>query len=133
MILVIDDSPEDLFFHRRMIRKIDPKIEVKEFAYAEDALEFIADLESPVIKLILLDINLPRINGFEFLRRYDDLQAGFRDSPEIYVMSGSIDPQDRDTATSLDSVNGYLPKPLKFDVLRDIILSVQSLSPTATA
>lgn len=121
MILVIDDSPEDLFFHRRMIRKIDPGAEIMDFSYAEDALNYIGSSQDGFITLILLDINLPRIDGFEFLLRYETLHAECQRSPAIYVMSGSIDPNDRQHANRLSMVNGYLAKPLREGVLRDVL------------
>lgn len=120
MILVIDDSPEDVFFHRRMIQKIDPDAGVKDFAYAEDALDFIAEIAPKSISLILLDINLPRISGFQFLERYADLCIGGH-KPKIYVMSGSIDPNDRVAAVTSPQVTAYLPKPLRYDVMQEII------------
>lgn len=132
MILVIDDSPEDVFFHRRMIRKIDPGAEITDFAYAEEALNFISSSQGVLITLILLDINLPRIDGFEFLRRYDALRARLYRSPAIYVMSGSIDPNDRAHATTLASVDGYLPKPLREEVLQDVLTIAGRLGVAST-
>ena len=120
MILVIDDSPEDVFFHRRMIHRIDRDAVVKDFAYAEDALDFIADIAPTLINLILLDINLPRISGFQFLDHYADLCVDDC-TPKIYVMSGSIDPKDREAATASPQVAAYLPKPLQYDVMQEVI------------
>jgi len=128
VILVIDDSPEDLFFHRRMIRKIDPGADITDFSYAEDALNYIASSQGGLITLILLDINLPRIDGFEFLRRYDGLRAGLYRTPAIYVMSGSIDPNDREHAIRLSVVDGYLAKPLREEVLQDVLVTAGRLA-----
>ncbi|MEM7057915.1 MAG: response regulator [Pseudomonadota bacterium] len=130
MILVIDDSPEDLFFHRRLIRKIDPGAAITEFTYAEQALDFIENLRNGLITLILLDINLPRIDGFEFLRRYDTMRQ-LNGAPKIYVMSGSIDPNDRAAATALASVDGYLSKPLRLAALQKVLWTAGQSGQTA--
>jgi len=127
VILLIDDSPEDVFFHRRMILKIDPGAVITDFAYAEEALNYITSNQGGLITLILLDSNLPRINGFEFLDRYQEFRAGLSCSPAIYVMSGSIDPNDREHATNLSLVDGYLEKPLREDILRDVLTTAGRL------
>lgn len=133
MILVIDDSPEDQFFHQRLIRKIDADVEIKEFTYAEEALEFVSIYRGVRISLILLDINLPRMNGFEFLRRFESIRDGLIGVPLIYVMSGSIDPNDALAARCMDQVEEYLAKPLRLETLREVLSKAadahQMLSP----
>lgn len=121
LIVVIDDSFEDRFFLRRAIRKLRPEAEVKEFTYCQEALDFLLAPELPRGPLaVFVDINIPRMDGFEFLERY--AKAGKSAQGALVVMmSNSIDPSDRARADSLAMVRAFQTKPVTREVIGAVI------------
>jgi CheY-like chemotaxis protein len=116
-ILVVDDETDvkDLFLQRfrREIRNAEFKLD---FANSgEEALTYLADHQSEVI-LILSDINMPGMSGFELLRH---IREGFKTPPPPVVMMITAygDPESQEQAVKLGA-NDFLTKPLDFTVLK---------------
>ncbi len=86
-ILALDDSASDLFFLRRQLRKAAPDCELHEFKYAEDALRFLKSPDRPALDLVLVDINIPRTNGFDFVADFAALYPELRGDARVYVTS----------------------------------------------
>ncbi|WP_026998212.1 response regulator [Flectobacillus major] len=72
--------------------------------------------------LILLDINMPIMDGWEFLEEYANIKGKFEKEIPIYVVSSSINPSDIEKANSFEEVFGFITKPLTFDNLKQIKL-----------
>lgn len=71
--------------------------------------------------LILLDINMPVMNGFEFLDVYENSSFSGRAEALIVMLTTSLHPKDQERASSYSSVSGYLYKPLLADKLSEIL------------
>lgn len=121
-ILVLDDATEDRYFARRALKKALPDCEMHEFAYADDALGFLRSPERPKLDLVIVDINMPRMTGFEFAEAYADLYPELRGSAPLYIVTGSVDPEDEARAERLPGVSGFLEKPVTKAKV-DLILS----------
>ena len=110
-ILLIDDSEPDLLFTRIVLERSGVTREVKSLESAREALAWLRDVASPGADLILLDINMPGMNGFEFLQAYEEqLPADY--APAVVMLTSSSDPAERRRAQSFRSVRGYVTKPL---------------------
>src|SRR5688572_14604805 len=72
-IMLIDDNPDDNFIHERAIKKINSESVVITKLSGADALSYLKSRETPCSDLIFLDINMPEMNGWEFLERYRKL------------------------------------------------------------
>jgi CheY-like chemotaxis protein len=111
-ILLIDDNATDLFLHERFIAHEKIARNVKSFSYAEKALEFLSekktDEEFPDV--ILLDIQMPLMNGFEFLRQYEKLPLTHK--CPVVMVSSSLDYGDISRARANPMVLELLEKPL---------------------
>ncbi|GAB3047210.1 response regulator [Spirosoma pulveris] len=120
-VWVIDDDEDDLLFIQSAFAYERPAIEIR---LIQDSTDLLAQLGACVDlpKLMLLDINMPRLNGFELLAQLRRLPR-YAQLP-IIMLTTSTDPQDRQAALGLGA-NDYLIKPVGQQPLR---LIAQSLS-----
>ncbi|MEJ5994400.1 response regulator [Pedobacter sp. Du54] len=110
-ILVIDDDSIILFIHRTMIKNSGIKAQVEYFLSAELALNYIMEHKDSHSFLLLLDINMPGMNGWELL---DILKASpFKDNINVVMVTSSINEADRTKAYTYEQVHEYLTKPIK--------------------
>lgn len=121
-MLLVDDGPDDLVLTRMMLaRKARLQCRLLTAENGEEALDV---LSREPIDVVLLDINMPRMNGFEALERMRG-DAAMRNVPVI-ICSGSEYEKDRARAHELGAV-GYIVKPPKFKDLRAMIERIPSL------
>lgn len=113
VIFLVDDDPINNLINRRLLGKTGIGNQIKEFLSAEEALEKIKLLPPEGSLLIFLDINMPVLNGWEFLDAYAELFP-FREDT-IVILSSSIDYQDRQKALEYPIVSGFLEKPLSLE------------------
>ena len=69
--------------------------------------------------LILLDLNMPVMNGFEFLEKFESWEQGFRDNIEVVVLTSSNSQSDIERVKAFD-VKSYLSKPLTIEGLKSL-------------
>ena len=115
-ILLIDDNEADRFLNEIIIEKYNHDIEVLKAVDGQDAMQSLCTMDTKP-DLILLDINMPGLNGFEFVDEYSkNKELGV----PIAMLSSSDQDQDKQKAISYDCVCAYFPKPLCHDKLREI-------------
>lgn len=119
-LLIIDDDPMFRFIAKRLVNNALPDKNIKEFENGKLACEFLQAHKSEMQETqILLDINMPVMNGWEFL---DACTAETkRPQLEIYIVSSSVDQADKQKAESYSIVKDYIEKPLS----KDFILSLK--------
>ncbi|MNL11032.1 transcriptional regulator NarL [compost metagenome] len=127
-ILVIDDNPTDRYIAKRMAEKYHFAEEIILQESALEALEYIKSLESTpelLPQFIFLDINMPGMNGYEFLEEYGKLSETIKTNCIILMITTSIHPDDFKRAENNPSVFRFLNKPLdreKFRLIEDEFL-----------
>ena len=119
-VFVIDDSELDLFYARIVLERLQPAVQVHTFDSAADALQALRVAPVPP-DLILLDINMPGMDGFDFLQAYHDWgrDAGHVCAP-VVMLTSSPDAPDRDKAFSFAEVRDYIVKPLDADAAQGL-------------
>lgn len=118
-IILVDDDPINNLINKRLISKMKVSEKVEEFLEAEKALEKLSNLSIQENALILLDINMPVMNGWDFLNHYLESLAHRPD--KIVMLSSSIDFQDRVKANSYACVKGFIEKPLTPEKFQSIL------------
>ena len=121
--LVDDDQIYQYGFKRTVeLSKFAKKVLI--FSDGEEAINFLMDNIGNARELpdaIFLDINMPIMNGFEFMDEYVKLKPRVGKSIVIYMVSSSIDPADIERAKSISDLSDYIIKPVAKDRLKDII------------
>lgn len=112
-IFLVDDDPINNLINKRLLGKVGISDQIIEFLEGEEALTQIEILPSEHQVLIFLDINMPVLNGWEFLEKYIQIFPNRQD--KIVILSSSIDYQDRQKAREYQIVSGFLEKPLTLD------------------
>jgi CheY-like chemotaxis protein len=110
-VMIIDDEEIDQRHYKRLLTRSGRAVEIIQFTYADVALNWIETNQDRRIDVVFLDINMPRMNGFEFL---DALQT--QDAPTnlniIMMLTTSLAPRDRARAQAHPLVRGFMNKPL---------------------
>lgn len=125
-IMLVEDSESEQFLYQRKIKSYGSVTEVVPAYDGEEALELLENSDVTP-DCILLDINMPRMNGFEFLEAYSKKH----DLSQIVVcmLSSSGQQSDKDRALSYSCVKHYFVKPITnedLDFLEDMIDTLRS-------
>jgi CheY-like chemotaxis protein len=122
-ILLIDDDMTVNFLHTFMIESEEVTNSLRIAETAEEALTI---LKSEKPDLILLDLNMPKTDGWQFLAQYRKLVPSSRRS-RIVILSSSADPDDKLLAERSPDVSGFYNKPLTKETLVRIVRDTQRL------
>jgi CheY-like chemotaxis protein len=130
--MLIDDNKIDLFVSQKTIEILDPNVEFKTFTKATSAiaylkiLDFVKDFNTLFVpNVILLDINMPEMNGFQFLRELEQINIVKKHYIDIFMLSSSSCPQDVIKAKNHKLCKDYFNKPLTTDILKEIVYSTR--------
>lgn len=119
-IMLIDDEAFDQKMYQRVIQRSGIVGKTLSFLYADEALAFLMQPGREPVDVILLDINMPRMNGFEFLAAAT-AQCGPGLARIVVVMlTTSLEPSDREKAKGFSVVRAFINKPLTVRHLTDI-------------
>jgi len=133
-ILLVDDDKVTNLMHQRQIIKYKLAASVDVATDGRAALDYLTGRETAgetQPELVLLDINMPRMNGFEFLAEYATLPEDLHQSQTIVMVSTSILRQDKARAEADVLVKAYEIKPLSSDDFCRIVRNCQSASGSA--
>lgn len=123
-ILLIDDSESDNFYHARKITKMGITDNIHTSFSGKEALDYLrSELDGihPQPTLIFLDINMPGMNGWEFLEEYEKLEVAQQGEVVLTMLSNSIDARDQQKAQEYKTVRGFYSKPLSEEYLTSIL------------
>ena len=123
-VLCIDDDPISVMLCRKVISR-------SEFAQTTDAanngenalkyLQKIAETAGDIYPdIILLDLNMPIMNGWEFLENYERDYADTNSKSKIVILSSTIDPEDLKKSEQYSSVISFISKPITIESLKEV-------------
>ncbi|WP_289644420.1 response regulator [Maribacter aestuarii] len=123
-VLLIDDDYATNYIHERTIKQADmaEKVVAKQSGY--DALDYLRETNSDEYicpEIIFLDINMPGMDGWEFLDEYDKLEEVKKARMVLVMLTTSLNPDDENTSKDIPNISGFKNKPLTVPVLDEII------------
>ena len=120
--IVIDDDEFNNKICSVTLEKIAKDADVKTFQDPVVGFDHIATAyagaDNDTSAILFLDINMPVMNGWEFLERFDQLEEDTKKRIKIYILSSSIDKRDIEKAKADKNVVHYLIKPLTKETIR---------------
>lgn len=122
-ILLIDDNDVDNYISKYALEAADVANEIIAVSSGVDALAHLKEIDQAGKKfpdLIFLDINMPRMNGFEFLDEFRSFSEARDKKCCVAMLTSSNSPDDRARAMKSPFVKCFFNKPLGNDVLREI-------------
>ena len=125
-ICFIDDDPIYKMFMKRVIEmnNLVPKINVTSFDDGDQAYNFInKNKQNPeeLPDVILLDINMPVMDGFQFIEEYSKIKPKINKKITVFMVTSSIDPSDMERSKKFSEISDYIAKPVPLEKLKHII------------
>ena len=109
---LIDDDNVTNMLNRYYLEVHFPHLQIELFSKAKTALDDLI-INAKETDFIFLDINMPEMNGWEFLDAIAEAASLPQRFPKIYMLSSSLDPADKERAETHQFVEGFLSKPLE--------------------
>lgn len=119
-LMLIDDNAIDQKLYKQIIERSGRVVHLHQFTMAEEALAFLASDERPQIDAILLDIRMPRMDGFEFLDAAVAQHGENFAKVAVIMLTTSMSDADQSKARDYQVVKHYINKPLTTEHLVDI-------------
>jgi len=122
---IVDDDPIFIFGAKRMMELsnfCNSFMIFKNGKEAIDNLKPIMQSGENIPDVILLDINMPIMDGWQFLDEFTTIES--HKQITIYIVSSSIDPMDINRVKRYESVSNYIVKPISIDTLKQISVDV---------
>jgi CheY-like chemotaxis protein len=122
-ILLIDDDDVNNFINTRLLKKLSVSDDIKISTNGEEGLKYLhylIDHSAELPDLILLDINMPVMDGFEFLQRFTEIDLDQK-RPVVVMLTTSSNEKDINQIGRYSQVAGFLNKPLTEDKIRSVL------------
>jgi CheY-like chemotaxis protein len=120
LIFIVDDDPIHQQIANIMIRRQGIGDNVRSFSDAQEVLDHLrmyGQQPDELPDLILLDLNMPVMDGWDFLKDYAEFYEQLVKNIDIFVLTSSIDDTDRRKVDGYTFVRGYLTKPLSSEII----------------
>ena len=118
--IIIDDNVIDILTHKIVLKAKLAAPNIVDFTCAQNALQYIEENYSKGIinkTILLLDLNMPGMNGWEFLERFKKLDKKIKSQIKIFIVSFSIDPKNEERSALDPDVELFISKPLNREKL----------------
>lgn len=126
-VMLVDNNEIDNLINQKMIEASDIAENILTYTGAKGALEFLKNIdkitalrENALPEVIFLDIDMPLMDGFQFLEEFDKLSDSIKENCSVIMLTSSMNPQDLSKAKKSSYVKKYINKPLTQDSLEKL-------------
>jgi CheY-like chemotaxis protein len=118
-VLLVDDDVATNFLNKMKLNSFDPDCEVATAGDGLEAIDYLSATEE-CPDVILLDLNMPGLDGFGFLKKYEELGKCLQSKVFVFIVTSSLRNEDKAKAVTSGLVTGYFEKPLSENHLQII-------------
>jgi len=126
--IVIDDDEINNLLCQIIIKQATGSAHVETFVFPQEGLNYIknnfAQTSDKIETVLFLDINMPEMDGWEFLEEYDTLTEDIKSQLRIILLSSSVNEEDKRRASENKYVANYIVKPLQKETIHSILASL---------
>lgn len=118
-VFIIDDDPISIVILKKNLELVEVNQKITTFSNGKDALYHLEkEYQADENYIIFLDINMPEMNGWEFLDKIKSFVK--QQNTTIYLLTSSINKLDKEKATQFPIIKEYLSKPICKEILKNI-------------
>lgn len=131
VICIVDDDDVYQYTVTRALKSDSLAKKILVFSDGEEALDFLTDniANKPILPdVIFLDVNMPIMDGWQFLEEYVKIKPRVGKQITIYMVTSSVDPVDVDRAKKFSEISDYLVKPIQPDQIRELVAALDKTS-----
>jgi len=119
--MLVDDDQDDNYFHRIIIDEMNITERVEVISSGIQALDFLKKEGNIWPDIIFLDINMPRMSGWEFIEAYKELVAVQKEKVIVVMLTTSENPEDKKRKEQYSEIAEFNTKPLTEELLGKIL------------
>lgn len=127
-IIVVDDDPVSVQICNMVLKRTMPDANIQIFENGLYALKWIGTIEKNLVTndtyVILLDLNMPVVDGWGFLKDFENMNSSIQNKFHIYIMTSSDDDNDMQRAKQFSIIKGFYTKPLTHKLINQIFTEV---------
>lgn len=120
---IIDDDEIYTFGVKKMLESLKLSKEIKTFSNGLTAIEWLKsslEHQDPIPEIVLLDLNMPIMNGWQFIEELVEVENPRKAEITIYMISSSLLEEDIERAKQISEVSDYIVKPITLDQLSEL-------------
>lgn len=117
-VIIVDDDPAALFLYAEIIKEFNFTKDLTTFNNAQKALDFLQHIQDKEKRIILLDLNMPMMSGWDFLDHVKDYPS--KNFLSIFILTSSVNSADKDRSKTYTYVADFFEKPLTEDHIKII-------------
>jgi len=123
-VYLIDDDDIFVFLTKKTILKVAADVDVEVFSDGLQAITHLKEVKNDPEKLpdiIFLDLNMPVMDGWEFLAEYQHVRPSLARKNQLYIVSSSISPHEMERSRNISAVSEFIIKPLVKEKFLEIL------------
>lgn len=120
---MVDDDEVFVYAMKKLVQLKELSESFVTFNRVQEAINYLTSQASQADALpdvILLDVNMPELDGWDFLNEYQKLRSNLSKTPKIYMLSSSVSPDDHQRAEKNPDIEAFLIKPISKENLEKI-------------
>lgn len=128
-VCIVDDDSVYQYTMTVTLEQLSKVEKILLFSDGEEALDYLIeniDCQDNLPNVIFLDIDMPIMDGFQFMEEYVKIKPKVGKKITIYMVSSSIDDRDISKAKAISEISDYIIKPIKSNHLKDLIAQLEN-------